>query len=768
MAKGAKKRPKQKLVRFLLLAPMALGLILLIGLGILFLSAAADIDFREDQLMFENLGVRQTTRIFANKDTPILEDYSLYTAIEYDYVYGDDNQIWVKSEDIPELLRGAFVSIEDHRFYKHGGVDWLRTARAGLNCLFRFDRHFGGSTITQQVVKNVLGEREATLGRKAREIIRSVKLEKQCSKDEILTIYLNIVPLANRCTGVYAASRFYFNKTPMELTAAECATLAAITNLPSRYDPVRHIDQNTERREVILREMYRYGYLGEKEYEDALKEKVKLNLHPSVQKEKAHDWYVEMVIEDVIGDLMSEKGLTRAAASRLVYGGGLSVYTAMDAGAQERVNRFFADKSHFFEGSGEGLDSAFVLICPKTGDILALAGGTGPKNADRLLCGATQLKRPPGSALKPIALYAPALQDRLIHYGTVFWDLPEGQADGGMWPHNSPDVYDGRISFHRAVATSKNTVAVELYHMLGAERIFDELRMLGIDSLVRERKTGNGRTVSDLSAAPLALGQLTDGVTLRSLVQAYSPLADGGVWHKSRSYRAVYDSRGHLLLGSRGEEKRQYSEQTAFLMTHTLQEVTEYGTANRSSLRYLVDTAGKTGTSGGSEDKWMIGYTPLYLAGLRITSYDRSPIGDRARSQVEVWDQLMRELHTYAMAHREDIPTNFQRPEGIVELPFCRDSGCLPTELCSMDLRGDRVEIGCFTPDNRPLEHCTLHIPAYYDRIGGGVLTDTDSPSPFAIPISLMGGEKKPTMEMIKTLDRFYYLWYYEEEEENP
>ena len=128
----------------------------------------------------------------------------------------------------------------------------------------------------------------------------------------------------------------------------------------------------------------------------------------------------------------------------------------------------------------------------------------------------------------------------------------------------------------------------------------------------------------------------------------------------------------------------------------------------------------------------------------------------------------MRELHTYAMAHREDIPTNFQRPDGIVELPFCRDSGCLPTELCSMDLRGDRVEIGYFTPDNRPLEHCTLHIPAYYDRIGGGVLTDTDSPSLFAIPISLMGGEKNPTMEMIKALDRFYYLWYYEEEEENP
>ncbi len=660
------------------------------------------IDLSADEMLFLPRAGSLSTQLYVfspSFDPDKEEKQRGYIRAEYEAVYGEENRILCEQNELPRMLRDAFVAIEDRRFYRHDGVDWLRLGKAALNYVLRFDTRFGASTITQQLVKNVSGESERTVRRKVREMLRALTLERRLSKEEILTYYLNIVPLGNRCVGVGAASRFYFGKEPADLTLAECAALAATINAPSRFDPLAHPEENRTRRSLVLRAMHEQGYIGKQEMETALNEEVRLCASLNDARVHIRSWYTETVLYDVIRDLSEKYHLSEEGARMLVYSGGLSIDTCCDPSLQEAAERYFA-RLRLSDGTSAGL----VLLDPRDGRLLAVVGNVGEKKGNLLLNYAADVLRPPGSVLKPCALYAPLLREKRIHFATVLEDLPIGYEGGKPWPKNSPALYQGRIPIHSALARSKNTVAVRLYDMLGGQTIMDALaRDYGITGL---------DPIADAAPAPLALGQLTHGVTLRDMTAAYTVFAGEGNYSPAVSYHAVYDREGNCILENRAVRRAVLSEEEAFIMTEMLREVVRSGTARSITLGACMPIAGKTGTSGGARDKWFIGYTPSLLCGVLLTA-ERSPLNEEL-SATDIWDAVMHRFCAEQLSGAGEIP-QFRIPEGVIYLPFCADSGRLEGEGCRYDTRGTRISFGPFTEDNTPSGGCTVHVPLILD-----------------------------------------------------
>jgi len=400
---------------------------------------------------------------------------------------------------------------------------------------------------------------------------------------------------------------------------------------------------------------------------------------------------------------------------------------------------------------------AFVVMEPQTGRLLAVAGGTGKKQGNRLLNGATSLKRPPGSVLKPISLYAPAVEERKVCWSTVFEDIPKSDEKGNYWPSNSNRVYDGSIPLCEALAYSKNTVAAELYGLLGEDRIFGALSLAGIDDLLTEPVTRGGVTVSDRGAAPLALGQLSEGVSLLEMTAAYTPLAGDGEWHSSFSYYAVCDEEGKCLLAPSHRNSRYCSQETATLMTRMLMGVTDHGTASSLSVRRLTEVAGKTGTSGGAADRWFIGYTPTLLAGIRVSSSDGTGAAPASHREVlAVWDGIMKELTENRSGSA--YATRFDGAESLIYAPYCRDSGDAPDALCHFDLRGDRIAYGYYLPGTEPADACTMHTEAWRDPVSGEI---SENYTPGSEMIALLAGVPQEEKRRFNTSDLPYYLCNY-------
>lgn len=716
---------------------------------------AAHLDPEDDRAVMESMRGSRTGILYAPSAGAPREDLTVdnYQPVAFDFLYGEENMIWAESGEIPDALRAAFVAIEDHRFYQHDGVDWLRTGKATLNYLFHFSDTFGGSTITQQLVKNVHGERETTPERKLKEIIRATRVERAYSKDEILTYYLNIVPLGNGCVGVKTAARYYFDKTPDALSVTECASLAAITNAPSRYEPIRHPEGNLSRRNQILDAMEKWGYISAEDAAAAKEEPVTLSVtDPVLHGDRNHNWYAETVISDVIRDLSLQLGLSETAATTLLYRGGLSVYTLMDPDVQAAVDSYMQDVSHFPTVDGKQVNAAMVLADPHTGDLLGVSGGIGEKTGSRLFNRATDGLYAPGSSLKPLAIYAPALEEGIVDWGTVWEDLPEAGAEG-YWPHNSPDVYIGKITTHEALARSKNTVAVQIYRKLGARRVFDVLQNGLHFSTLADGRGG----VTDLAPAPLALGQLSHGVSVRELTAGFACLADGGVWHAPRSYLTVLDAQGKVLLDNTKRNERVFSAETAFLTTAMLQEVVDWGTARSVTLGEDLDTAGKTGTSGSSRDKWFVGYTPYLVGGIHVSCDDGTPLPANCRAHLLAWDSVMHTAHRRYLSDPDEGVSGFTAPPGVVRAIYCRDSGCVPNEHCRAELRGDRTEVGYFRLDRVPQETCPLHIRAAYDpEIGEFVSGDSEGSTLFSF--SCLSDPDRRQCPGIEPTDAPYYL----------
>lgn len=621
-----------------------------------------------------------------------------------------ERRILVQYDEIPADLIHAFVAIEDKRFWKHSGVDLFRTARAGVRYLFG-NATFGASTITQQLIKNLTGHDELTADRKLTEIFMAWDLERQVNKPQILETYLNIINLAGGCHGVGAAAERYYSKDVSSLTLPECATIAAITNNPARYNPLTHPAENRARRDLILREMAAQGYITERDRDEAID--ADLGLVPSESRSASApitSWYADMVAADVIRDLTDRLGYTRDYASRLVYNGGLSIETAMDEQMQAIVDAYYSDLSHFPVGENGRPQSSCILIDPATGDILAVAGAVGEKTANRLQNYATDTRRPSGSCIKPLSVYAPALEKGLITWASIYEDTPITVRNGISWPANADGRYRGNITVGTALADSVNTVAVRILGEVGNEASFSFLRnKVGLHSLIPQEKS-----VNDLTVSSLALGQQSYGVTARELTAAYTAFSDG-IYRAPVSYHRVLDANGHVLLENRpaGEANRALSPENAALMTRLLMTVTERGTA----ARYMtvddtlgIEVAGKTGTTQNNCDRWFIGYTPRLLAGVWMGyDYPTELRGINGNPCASIWDDLITTCETHYNA--TDLRASFPISAKLTELDFCPESGCRLNPYCTDPSAENAVipEHGWFIRGTEPLATCHEH-----------------------------------------------------------
>lgn len=557
-------------------------------------------------------------------------------------LHGSENRIWVDLEDIPDYLVKALVAIEDHRFYEHKGVDWYRTVGAMFTMLTGGDDSFGGSTITQQLIKNLTGNKEVTVQRKLIEIFQALEFEKKYDKDEIVEWYLNAVYFGEGCDGIYTAAQKYFGKEPSQLTLAESASIVGIVNLPTYYSPFYSEENNKERQETVLRRMYELGYISYDEYEEAKNEQLVFTRSDNeVADQEIYSYYVEAVIKDVTEDLMEQKGISQDTARQLLYNGGYRVYSCLDPYIQECVDNVYLDVENFpkpYRANDQQLQSAMVIMDPYTGEVVAMSGGVGEKTGNLVLNRATDALRAPGSSFKPLAVYAPAIELGLITPSTLVNDAPreEVEMSQNQWyPNNSDFKYRGIIDIATGVRLSLNTVAAQVLDKLGLDASTNFLKnKLGITSLVPD----------DYNYASLALGELTNGISVLEMAQAYCTFDNSGIFTEARTYSRVTDAAGNIVLDNQPKTHVAMKSSTATNITSLLFSAANYGTGSESIFSGQA-IAGKTGTSSYNWNRWFAGYTPYYV-GVVWTGFDQpEQMYVYGNPAAQVWRRVMQQVH---------------------------------------------------------------------------------------------------------------------------
>lgn len=557
-------------------------------------------------------------------------------------LHGSENRIWVDLEDIPDYLVKALVAIEDHRFYEHKGVDWYRTVGAMFTMLTGGDDSFGGSTITQQLIKNLTGNKEVTVQRKLIEIFQALEFEKKYDKDEIIEWYLNAVYFGEGCDGIYTAAQKYFSKEPSQLTLAESASIVGIVNLPTYYSPFYSEENNKERQETVLRRMYELGYISYDEYEEAKNEQLVFTRSDNeVADQEIYSYYVEAVIKDVTEDLMEQKGISQDTARQLLYNGGYRVYSCLDPYIQECVDNVYLDVENFpkpYRANDQQLQSAMVIMDPYTGEVVAMSGGVGEKTGNLVLNRATDALRAPGSSFKPLAVYAPAIELGLITPSTLVNDAPreEVEMSQNQWyPNNSDFKYRGIIDIATGVRLSLNTVAAQVLDKLGLDASTNFLKnKLGITSLVPD----------DYNYASLALGELTNGISVLEMAQAYCTFDNSGIFTEARTYSRVTDAAGNIVLDNQPKTHVAMKSSTATNITSLLFSAANYGTGSESIFSGQA-IAGKTGTSSYNWNRWFAGYTPYYV-GVVWTGFDQpEQMYVYGNPAAQVWRRVMQQVH---------------------------------------------------------------------------------------------------------------------------
>lgn len=609
------------------------------------------------------------------------------------------NNIWTPYEDIPVNMRNAVVAIEDERFYDHYGVDWKRTIAAFANLVLHFNStEYGGSTITQQLIKVVTGENDHRIERKISEILRAIEMERNhATKDQILTAYLNVLPLTSNITGVGAGANYYFGKDVKDLTLAECAVLASITQNPSRFHPYNRPENVRQRQRTVLYKMNELGMITDDEYRQALGEE--LHFKSSVAKVAVQDYYTDLLIEDIIADLMDKYGYTYRYAQNLVYYGGLNIYSAEDPAIQERVEAVFANEKNYpavIKADKENPQTAFFAM-DYNGRVIATVGGRGEKTANRVLNRSTQSLRQPGSSMKGISAYAPAIYYNVATYSTKMRDAPIKLSNGKMYPPNygSSVIKDrGNVILEDALQKSLNTVAVRLVQSVTPAKCFQFVTgQLGITSLVKSRTTDSGQVFSDIDYAPLGLGAMTDGMYAREMTAAYQVFGNGGVYNKPFTYYKVAEreasGKENVLLETQPTHIQSLDVDSAYVMNRLLQRVISgpSGTARALSGTWSKwHTFGKTGTSGTStqtRDVYFMGGTTYYVGGCWF-GYDqnKSLRSSQTSAARNLWSKAMSEIH------KGLTPADFTQKGTTVEKAYCRSSGLLATSGCPSTATG--------------------------------------------------------------------------------
>ena len=614
--------------------------------------------------------------------------------------------VWTDLQDIPLDMQNAVVAIEDERFWDHEGVDWKRTVGAMVNLfanrVFNLgSNEYGGSTLTQQLIKVTTQNTDHSIKRKINEILAAGEMEaNEYTKDEILEGYLNNVPLTGDLIGVGIGARSYFGKELQELTLAECAVLASITNNPSMYDPYTHPENVRQRQQLVLAKMYELEFITKDEYINALNQE--LVFKSSAVRQTVQDYYVDLVVEDVIADLMEEYGYTYNYANNMVYYGGLNIYSAEDPDLQAKVEAIYENDANFpahREKDEEDPQAAFFAV-DYTGRVIATVGGRGEKTANRVLNRSTHAVRSPGSSMKPLTAYGPAIAENLVHYSSPVRDAPIVLTNGTKWPHNyevkgTPD--NGNVLLGVALQKSLNTVAVRLVQKMGSDMSYNYATGTFHLSTLVESKVVGGQTFTDNGFAPLALGALTDGATAREIAAAYAIFGNGGYYNEPYTYyrvtRGVDDTEETLL--TRGEDNiPALDPQSAYVMLQLLRRPVEKGTAwNGVGNQWKGwPVYGKTGTSESEKDVYFAGGTAYYAAASWF-GYDNNQVLAKTQTGYakSLWSQAMKVLHENLQIK------DFEQPDGVEILEYCTASGQLATPNCTGRETG--VYKSSFKPD---------------------------------------------------------------------
>lgn len=647
-------------------------------------------------------------------------------------------------DEVPDALCHAAIAIEDKRFYEHQGVDWFTTVKAVANMFFG-DETVGGSSITQQLVKNITDRDEITVQRKVREFFDAVYVEKHYSKDAILQSYLNTIYLGQGCYGVKSAARTYFGKELQMLTIAECASLISITNNPSLFDPysdnefmydgelMNGFQRNRHRQLLVLGEMLDQGWITQEEYDEAVAQELVLKAEIDEEdlwtvcpnetcgyehirssfvlegdrcfcprcgteieidedaSDNMYSWFVEAAIDDVIRDLAARDGVQLSNPVYKSYVSMLSrcgyhVYTTQDTEVQAQVDKIYQNLDEIPKTySAQQLLSGIVIVDNRTGDIVALHGGVGEKTTYLSYSTAVDVERQAGSSIKPLSVYAPAFETGEITPATVMKDMPHHyEDDKEPYPFNETRTFSYARTIRSAIMDSVNTVSANTLDTIGVSYGYKYAKeMFRLSTLVDRYDYSDGSYATDNDLGSMSLGAQVIGVTVRDMTAAYAALANNGVYREARTYTKVYDSEGNIVLDNTQDSEKILSDKAVNYTNYCLVSAVNNGTGVSGQLSYM-EVAGKTGTTGGDRDRWFCGFTGYYTAAVWC-GYEMPEqivlVGGGLNPAGQLWNKVMKPLHSGKSSIRLYDRTD------LVDVTICLDSGKVATEACMADIR---------------------------------------------------------------------------------
>lgn len=691
--KHKKKRKEHKILRrigIVICSFMLIGLISVSSVGIFVLKNMSDFVNGDVAIDLDEYKSHQsqTTILYTVDDTG--------REVELIRLHGEENRIWVDLDEMPEDLQNAFIALEDMRFEKHAGVDWKRTISVAI---LPSNKGEGGSTITQQLIKNLTGERDVTYIRKFREIQNALNLEKHYSKETILEAYLNTLYLDGGCYGVQTASEYYFGKDVDDLTLAECACIAAITQAPRANNPIINPEKNEERRNWALKCMLDQEFITQEEYEEALEydfvfttdddyvppkddddepndEMIDVNEGNVGQtdKEEVQSYYVDYVIDKVISDLMDAYSYSYNEAWRLVYYGGLKIHVAVDTEIQNVLEDVYYNRKGFPDDRnsyGELVQSSMVIM-DYTGRVLGIVGQAGEKEGARSLNIATDSRRQPGSSIKPLSVYAPAIDSNMYTWSSMILNYGI-MLDGERWPYNyggdpgAPGYYE---TIQQAIAPSHNTVPAQLVEAMGIDTCYNFLRDRFKFTCLEE---------TDHTYSSMAVGGMTHGVYGIEMCAAYSTFGNGGIYYEPYCYFTVTNNSGSVVYLTHNDSGEQVIDRsTADVMNKLLQTVATSGVGTARNYRVSgFDMFAKTGTTSDEKDRWFIGGTPYYVCSVWMGYAQHAEELDFYTNYCgDLYQNVMNEIH-------KDLPAkDFEFSDEIESHYYCSRSGQLAGSGC--------------------------------------------------------------------------------------
>ena len=656
--------------------------------------------------------------------------------VESQRLHGEENRIWVSIDKMPEHLLDAFIAIEDQRFYSHSGVDWKRTGAAFINWLPHveiLDGNQGGSTITQQLIKNITDDDEQNASRKVREIARALALEATLDKKTILEAYLNTISLGNGICGVQVAANYYFNKDVSELTISEAASLAAITKSPTAYNPISEYSANDERRILVLKFMLEQEKISQKQYDEAVEAKVIIDKSQQTKFEiPVNDYFVDTLVENVIENLSEKYDCSKSTASSLLYNGGLKIYASVDTSIQETMESVYLESKYFKQVSAKDktkhVESAMTIM-DYQGHIVGIVGGTGEKTENRSLNRAYSVPRQPGSTMKPLGVYAPAIDNGVISYGSILEDkaLENYYPDGKKGPKEWYGYYAGKMTLIKAIERSANTIPCHILKEMGIDVSYDFLTQKLHMKYLNE---------TDKNLSSLALGGCVYGITPTESAAAYAIFGNNGKYYKPVTYYKITNSKGETILSDDADGEQVIKPGTAVVMNQLLQNVVygSQGTGRGIRSYSKMKVYAKTGTSSESNDLWMVAGTPYYVGSVWYGFDKLENINDQAAAAT-VWKTIMTAVHKDLEVKEFTFSTEVETKK------YCRYTGKLAGKRCYWTGEGTYVVgvdvatcDGKHTSSNSSSSSSSSNSSSSSSSSSGGSTTTTTPTSPTPAP----------------------------------